>query len=157
MKEERIWKKIPGVVGYEFSNLGEIKCLPKRANHYLTVITKGSVDSRGWYYVFMIREEGFKQQWKVHRLIGLAHKPNPLNLPCINHLDNNGLNNHIDNLQCMKFSKHSSYENSKINIDIANYIRWVYKIGEVTQKNLETIFGISDSLINDILLNKRYI
>jgi HNH endonuclease len=99
MLKERVWKGIPGLNGYEFSNLGEIKCLPKRGNHYLTFITKGTQTSCGRYYVFSIREPAFKKQWKVHRLIAMAHKPNPLNLPVINHLDNNGLNNHIDNLE----------------------------------------------------------
>jgi hypothetical protein len=35
----------------------------------------------------------------VHRLLGKAFIPNPLGLPCINHIDGNKLNNSLDNLE----------------------------------------------------------
>lgn len=98
MEQELIWKKIEGLDDYEFSNTGLIKSHPKRANHYKTVITPGSVGTNG-YWVFMIRRVGFRRQEKVHRLIARAHIPNPENHPIVNHKDTNPLNNHIDNLE----------------------------------------------------------
>lgn len=35
----------------------------------------------------------------VHRLVAIAFIPNPQNLPEINHIDENGLNNNISNLE----------------------------------------------------------
>ena len=37
--------------------------------------------------------------WSVHRLVAITFLPNPNNLPCVNHLDGNKLNNHISNLE----------------------------------------------------------
>lgn len=48
---------------------------------------------------------GYRSAWidgkskYVHRLVAEAFIPNPDNLPCINHKDENGLNNNIDNLE----------------------------------------------------------
>ena len=43
----------------------------------------------------------------VHRLVAETHIPNPNNLPEVNHLDGNRLNNHIDNLEWCTSSENS--------------------------------------------------
>lgn len=35
----------------------------------------------------------------IHRLVALTYIPNPHNYPCVRHLDNNKLNNHVSNLE----------------------------------------------------------
>ena len=48
----------------------------------------------------MALTENGKTRWHlVHRLVAMAYIPNPKNLPFINHIDGNKLNNHIDNLE----------------------------------------------------------
>lgn len=41
----------------------------------------------------------------LHRLLGIAFIPNPKNLPCINHIDGDKLNNSLDNLEWCSFAE----------------------------------------------------
>lgn len=38
------------------------------------------------------------KKWYVHRLVAFVWLPNPENLPCVGHKDNNPLNNRVSNL-----------------------------------------------------------
>lgn len=58
----------------------------------------GHVDRCGYREVALT--ENGKTRWHlVHRLVAMTYIPNPKNLPFINHIDGNKLNNHIDNLE----------------------------------------------------------
>ncbi len=46
-----------------------------------------------------LSKNGKTKRYLVHRLVGLHFIPNPLNKPQINHIDNNPINNHKDNLE----------------------------------------------------------
>ena len=39
------------------------------------------------------------KNYRVHRLVGFAFIPNPENKPCIDHKDNNRMNNNVNNLR----------------------------------------------------------
>ena len=56
------------------------------------------VDNVGYYQV-VFRLDGKKKYVRVHRLIAETLLPNPDNLPQINHIDGNKLNNSLDNLE----------------------------------------------------------
>jgi len=43
-------------------------------------------------------KNGERKPFPVHRLVAEAFIPNPENLPCVCHRDDNPLNNHVDNL-----------------------------------------------------------
>lgn len=60
----------------------------------------GSVNRTGYRYISVYLSE-FKKSKKinVHKLVALKYIPNPDNLPQINHIDGNRLNNQIDNLE----------------------------------------------------------
>jgi hypothetical protein len=62
------------------------------------IILKQKIRSRG-YYTIRISENSKRKQLKVHRLVAQAFIPNPLNKPCVNHIDGNKLNNSITNLE----------------------------------------------------------
>lgn len=58
------------------------------------------VDTKGRYLmVGLISQDGYRRRLLVHRLVGQAFIPNPLNLPEINHKDRNTQNNNADNLE----------------------------------------------------------
>ena len=51
--------------------------------------------SNGYQYVRL----GRKKRMKVHRIVAIAFLPNPQNLPVVNHIDENKLNNNVSNLE----------------------------------------------------------
>ena len=53
----------------------------------------------GYKIVDLTNDKGIRKSMRVHRLIGLAYIPNPLNKPCIDHIDQNKSNNHLSNLR----------------------------------------------------------
>lgn len=68
------------------------------------------VNAKGKTLLFTINKQtGYKtvSLWKnnkgssktIHRLVALTYLPNPNNLPEVNHIDGNKLNNHVDNLE----------------------------------------------------------
>ena len=54
-----------------------------------------------------------KQYIKTHRLVAIAFVPNPDNLPQVNHIDKNGLNNDASNLEWVTAQQNSRYSNAK--------------------------------------------
>lgn len=61
-------------------------------------------------YLLVILKNEKRKTHQVHRLVAEAFIPNPLNLPCINHIDWNKLNNARNNLEWSSYSdnvKHS--------------------------------------------------
>ncbi len=99
MKEK--WKSIAGFEDIaKVSNTGKIKYFPRKwktglgtTRSHKGIITIGNFNS-GYYRVNFIRDKTMNTM-AVHRLVAAAFNPNPLNLPEVNHLDGNKLNNQI--------------------------------------------------------------
>ena len=91
------WKPIANWEGYFVSNYGNIK---RRSKEFLNryFIVKGSILNKGYRYIQMLRE-GKKENYLVHRCVAHAFLPNHENKPCVDHIDNNRLNNHVNNLR----------------------------------------------------------
>ena len=68
---------------------------------------KPVVNNRGYLYVNLWKDAKQKIM-TVHRLLGKAYIPNPENKPCIDHKDNNTLNNNIENLRWATISENNS-------------------------------------------------
>lgn len=94
--EQEIWYKTEFRY-YELSNTGLVRSLP-RGRKKDTTILKPTISKRG-YFVVCIRDCGFRKTVKVHRLVAKMFIPNPHNLPEVNHIDANKLNNKIENLE----------------------------------------------------------
>ena len=54
-------------------------------------------------------KNGKTKQGLLHRLVAEAFIPNPDNLPCINHKDENPLNNRADNLEWCSYKYNNEY------------------------------------------------
>lgn len=61
-------------------------------------------------YVIVDIKEGGKRITKfVHRLVAVTFLPNPLNLPQVNHKDDNKANNNVENLEWCTVSYNNTY------------------------------------------------
>jgi hypothetical protein len=100
MKEE--WKDVIGFEGlYKVSNLGRVKSLPRK-NQKTEMILKDRPNTKPnhtSYNRVAFRKDGKSFDRLVHRIVAFAFIPNPENKPHINHIDNNGMNNRVDNLE----------------------------------------------------------
>ena len=70
---------------------------------------------RGTYYYVRIcsSQDGINTRIPIHRLVAEAFIPNPNNLPCINHKDENKLNNCVDNLEWCTRKYNTNYGTGK--------------------------------------------
>ena len=59
---------------------------------------KPNINKRGYKYVIFC-VEGKTKAFQIHRIIAFTFVPNPNNLPVVNHLDGNKLNNNADNFE----------------------------------------------------------
>ena len=104
---EEIWKDIKGFEGrYQVSNLGRVRSLDmvlegrnwkssgpfeyQRSGKVLKPLKK-----RNGYYQVCLRHNGKPKYFSIHRLVALAFIPNPNQLPCVNHKDENKENNFV--------------------------------------------------------------
>lgn len=92
------WKP---VVGYEtsdeISNMGRMRIINYR-NTGKYKLRKLTIHSKGYFTVHLTKNS-ITKLYQVHRLVAEAFIPNPQNLPCVNHKDENKLNNNVDNLE----------------------------------------------------------
>lgn len=115
---EEIWVDIKGYEGfYQVSNQGRVKSLERRVKNnnndeMRTIkerILKIHIDKKGYYRVDLCKN-GNKKQYLVHRLVAIAFIPNPDNLPQIDHIDTNRLNNVWTNLKWCTNKENSNNE-----------------------------------------------
>ena len=100
-----IWKDIKSYEGiYQISNYGRVK--GKNG------IRKTPINSSG-YKIVKLCKNGKIKFYSVHKLVANAFIPNPLNLPIINHKDENKQNNFVENLEWCTQKYNSRYSNSK--------------------------------------------
>lgn len=134
-----IWKDIKGYEGlYQVSNFGRVKSLSKKLlvnNQYRKNIgyriikeriLKPQLDKYGYYRVTLCKN-GKKYLKQIHRLVGVAFIPNPLDLPMVNHKNEIKTDNFSWNLEFCTPSYNQNYGTIKEristtqSIDISQY------------------------------------
>jgi len=128
-----IWRDIKGYEGlYQVSNLGRVKSLSRKYKHNMfgkKIIYKTSKErlltiniNQGYAHVVLCKNGKCKQKL-LHRLIAQSFIPNPENKPNINHIDGNGLNNNLDNLEWCTQKENIKHASDILNI-FNNYQRY---------------------------------
>lgn len=102
-------KLINGYTNYEIDTEGNIYNL--NTKKYL----KGSIGEHGYKY-YRLSKEGKKKMFYAHRLVAETFIPNENNLPVVNHIDGNKLNNNVNNLEWVTYSENTQHwkDNTKI-------------------------------------------
>lgn len=119
--EKEIWKEIAGYEGlYEISSQGRVKRLAHivadtlgRKRPYEEKILSTRIGKKTGYPCINLSKDGVVKTWNVHTLIADAFIPNPHNLPCVNHIDENRTNSVLSNLERCDYSYNNSYGDAK--------------------------------------------
>ena len=66
------------------------------------------------YLRVVLSKKGKVKKYSVHRLVAEAFIDNPNNYPCVNHKDENKLNNNVDNLEWCTIRYNNCYNDGQI-------------------------------------------
>lgn len=106
---EEIWKDVVGFEGlYMVSNYGRVKSLNYNHTGEERILKQGK-GGKNVYYKVKLCKDSERHDCFVHRLVAQAFIPNTDNLPQVNHKDENGFNNHVDNLEWCTQSYNYNY------------------------------------------------
>ena len=149
----------------EINTIGEIKSLARSGTP--EKILKSSVGTRGYLRV-SFRVFGKQYTKNVHRLLAENFIENPDNLPCVNHIDGNKLNNSIENLEWCSYShnvKHAydnglatPYLGSKGTGLTTNDVLRIVELkskGETLRK-IANDFNVSQGCVSDIVTGRTW-
>lgn len=104
------WVTIRGYENYQVSTLGNVK----RGTKFIKPFVKVN-----YMYVGLCKN-GIQKHFRLHRLVAEAFIPNPNNLPCINHKDEDKSNNRVDNLEWCTDSYNANYGERNFKISESN-------------------------------------
>lgn len=107
-----IWKDVKGYEGlYQVSNLGRVKSFREgtKFGKQKEYILKPWLINSGYHVVMLYKEDRSKRKYQLHRLVAETFIENSENLPCINHKDENKINNNASNLEWCTYSYNNNY------------------------------------------------
>ena len=103
-----IWKDIKGYEGlYQVSTLGNVKSLNYNRTGKEMLLSPG-MQTNGYLYVHLWKG-GKRKKYSIQQLVAKAFISNPNGYPCVNHKDENKLNNCVDNLEWCTYQYNLTY------------------------------------------------
>lgn len=110
------WRTIEGTNGnYSVSDLGNVRrnehyteVTPGNFSHYKERLLKPTTESSG-YLVVKLQIGNKSVPKKIHRLVAETFIPNPNDLPCVNHKDENRTNNCLNNLEWCTYKENANH------------------------------------------------
>lgn len=181
--ENEEWRDIDDIApGYMVSNLGRLCHLKDHDGRIEYKIIAGHIwdnkvcKGKTKYLADKITVNGECLNRKRHRLVAHAFIPNPDNLPEINHIDGNGLNNNVNNLEWVTSHENALHarrvlkkglnigntgeicSSSKLTWNIVNSIREEYKQNpDLYYTDLAEKYNVQASCIGSIIRNKNWV
>lgn len=92
---------------YQVSNEGRVKSLNYKKTKKEKIL-KQYIDNCGYLFV-TLSNKGKTKSFKIHRLVAETFIPNPQNLPCVNHKDEDKTNNKVENLEWCTYEYNNNY------------------------------------------------
>lgn len=114
------WKDVVGYKGYYMvSSYGRILSLGRFVKYHtytkmIEPCIKQQHRGRNGYFSVTLKRDGEKKCISVHRLVAIAFVSNPNNYPCIDHINDNKIDNRAFNLQWCTHKFNNSKEHHRI-------------------------------------------
>ncbi len=114
------WRDVVGWEGYYMvSSYGRVASFGRNVKYYsytkwLDPCLKQQRMWKNGYFSVTLKKNGKKICASVHRLVAIAFIPNPNNYPCIDHINDNQIDNRASNLQWCTHKMNNSKEHHRI-------------------------------------------
>ena len=162
-----LWKTVKDYEGkYHVSSIGRVKSTIKGGEKIL----KPRTAPNGYLHVAFYKTSRVTCH-RVHRLVAMAFIPNPNELPQINHIDGNKLNNLAENLEWCnaRYNQLHAIALGLVTYDVGEAhhmtpfknedifaIREAYKNGD-SQQRIADRYGVSQTSIHAIVVRKTWV
>ncbi|WKV24104.1 hypothetical protein PSYJYH_000069 [Bacillus phage PSYJ-YH] len=125
--------------------------------------------SSGYKRASLKRDDGKIIMVRIHRVVADTYINNKSNLPVVNHIDGNKLNNAITNLEWVTYRENNQHAidtglssqrgetNNKAKISEEEAIQIISELGKGTpQKDIADMFKVSKYIVSKIFTNKTW-
>ena len=144
INQNEIWKSIMGFEShYEISNYGNVKTLDRTKlskngsrSKLKSQLLKPILQKHGYYTVCLSNGEIVKII-SIHRLVATHFIENPLNKPCVNHINSNRTDNAVCNLEWVSYKENTkhAFENNRMKNAQQKFIGIHVITGEIVSFN----------------------